>query len=223
MALFLLSQNPATPRMRPTEITSTASTRKISSDNVVTQRKTLPEIKAGVSITYCEVFGSSRRRSIAQVMNYQSGHSGRNYWNLFQILITMPKTTTFQKKLHSLCWRCYCDACWELCFLFNSFEEHQNKVICTPITWFITLSTTKLEFCINSFFMNFGFSAKDGTWQVEAFNWDQNRRKMPIKLCSPFKTNKKKIVKKLVNSELKIGGWHMMNQLDVRLLWNFII
>ena len=79
MALFLLSQNPATPRMRPTEITSTASTRKISSDNVVSQRKTLPEIKAGVSITYCEVFGSSRRRSIAQVMNYQSGHSGRNY------------------------------------------------------------------------------------------------------------------------------------------------
>jgi len=71
--------NPATPRMRPTEITSTASTRKISSDNVVSQRKTLPEIKAGVSITYCEVFGSSRRRSIAQVMNYQSGHSGRNY------------------------------------------------------------------------------------------------------------------------------------------------
>merc|ERR1711971_1063628 len=71
--------NPATPRMRPTEITSTASTRKISSDNVVSQRKTLPEIKAGVSITYCEVFGSSRRRSIAQVVNYQSGHSGRNY------------------------------------------------------------------------------------------------------------------------------------------------
>merc|ERR1711971_608847 len=63
-----------------TSMTSTASNRKISSNNVVgSQRKTLPEIKAGVSITYCEVFGSSRRRSIAQVMNYQSGHSGRNY------------------------------------------------------------------------------------------------------------------------------------------------
>ena len=110
---------------------------KISANNVVgSQRKTLPEIKAGVSITYCEVFGSSRRRSIAQVMNYQSGHSGRNYWNLlFQILITVSKTTTFQKKLHLWCWRCYCDACWELCFWFNSFEEHR---ICMPITGFIT-------------------------------------------------------------------------------------
>ena len=98
LALFLLSQ--ATEK---TSMTSTASNRKISSNNVVgSQRKTLPEIKAGVSITYCEVFGSSRRRSIAQVMNYQSGHSGRNYWNLFHILITMPKTITFQKKLHFL-------------------------------------------------------------------------------------------------------------------------
>lgn len=62
-----------------TSMTSTAS-RKISSNNVVgSQRKTLPEIKAGVTITHCEVFGSSRRRSISQVMNYQSGHSGRNY------------------------------------------------------------------------------------------------------------------------------------------------
>ena len=132
LALFLLSQ--ATEK---TSMTSTASNRKISSNNVVgSQRKTLPEIKAGVSITYCEVFGSSRRRSIAQVMNYQSGHSGRNYWNLlFQILITVSKTTTFQKKLHLWCWRCYCDACWELCFWFNSFEEHR---ICMPITGFIT-------------------------------------------------------------------------------------
>jgi len=74
LALFLLSQ-----ASEITTMTSTAS-RKISSNNVVgSQRKTLPEIKAGVSITYCEVFGSSRRRSIAQVMNYQSGHSGRNY------------------------------------------------------------------------------------------------------------------------------------------------
>ena len=74
LALFLLSQ--------ASEITSMASTasRKISSNNVVgSKRTTLPEIKAGVSITYCEVFGSSRRRSIAQVMNYQSGHSGRYY------------------------------------------------------------------------------------------------------------------------------------------------
>ena len=81
MALFLLSQ-----ASEITSMTSTAS-RKISSNNVVgSQRKTLPEIKAGVTITHCEVFGSSRRRSISQVMNYQSGHSGRNYWNLFQIL-----------------------------------------------------------------------------------------------------------------------------------------
>ena len=81
LALFLLSQ-----ASEITSMTSTAS-RKISSNNVVgSQRKTLPEIKAGVSITYCEVFGSSRRRSIAQVMNYQSGHSGRNYWFFFQFL-----------------------------------------------------------------------------------------------------------------------------------------
>ena len=149
LALFLLSQ--ATEK---TSMTSTASNRKISSNNVVgSQRKTLPEIKAGVSITYCEVFGSSRRRSIAQVMNYQSGHSGRNYWNLFQILITMPKTTTFQKNYTLWCWRCYCDACWELCFWFNSFEEHQNKLICTPIVHHMLI--TNFEFCINTFFMNF--------------------------------------------------------------------
>ena len=131
--------------------------RKISSNNVVgSQRKTLPEIIAGVSITYCEVFGSSCRRSIAKVMNYQSGHSGRNYWNLFQILITMPKTTSFQKKnLHSWCWRSYCDACWELCFWFNSFEEHQNKVICTPITLFITCQSPILNSESTLFFMNF--------------------------------------------------------------------
>ena len=160
LALFLLSQ--ATEK---TSMTSTASNRKISSNNVVgSQRKTLPEIKAGVSITYCEVFGSSRRRSIAQVMNYQSGHSGRNYWNLlFQILITMTKkilskkTTTFRKKLHSWCWRCYCDACWELCFWFNSFEEHQNKVICTPITLFITCQSPILNSESTLFFMNFAF------------------------------------------------------------------
>ena len=45
LALFLLSQ--ATEK---TSMTSTASNRKISSNNVVgSQRKTLPEIKAGVS------------------------------------------------------------------------------------------------------------------------------------------------------------------------------
>ena len=171
LALFLLSQ--ATEK---TSMTSTASNRKISSNNVVgSQRKTLPEIKAGVSITYCEVFGSSRRRSIAQVMNYQSGHSGRNYWNLFQILITMPKTTTFQKKLHSWCWRCYCDACWELCFWFNSFEEHQNKVICTPITWFITLHSVPES--LYSFQFRFWWifvSQNVGLLRFQFFSWKRN-------------------------------------------------
>ena len=102
------------------------SERKFKTQNPI-QRKTLPEIKAGVSITYCEVFGSSRRRSIAQVMNYQSGHSGRNYWNLFQILITMPKTTTFQKKttlmmLAMLLW-CMFENC-----VFDSIHLRSTKI-----------------------------------------------------------------------------------------------
>lgn len=45
----------------------------MNGSNVVAQQRSIEEIKASVSITYCEVFGPSRRRGMAQVMNYHPG------------------------------------------------------------------------------------------------------------------------------------------------------
>jgi len=49
------------------------SRKSMNGSNVVTQQRSIEEIKASVSITYCEVFGPSRRRSVSQVMNYHPG------------------------------------------------------------------------------------------------------------------------------------------------------
>ena len=47
--------------------------RRRLSDQDVQRRKSLEQIKASVCITYCEVFGPSRRRGVSQIMNYSQG------------------------------------------------------------------------------------------------------------------------------------------------------
>ena len=75
MELFLLSQNSRPARAsQKTSMTHTRSqSASIFPSNVVSQRRTLEEIKASIRITYCECFGTNRRRGMAQAMNYQSG------------------------------------------------------------------------------------------------------------------------------------------------------
>ena len=98
--VFLLSQNVSRrsqqpPLVCPIPIT-TSNITDVQQQN--REAKTVEQLKASVSVTYCEVFCSSRRRAMPQIMNYSTG------WRWIYVITKIENIYYIQPLLGCFAW-----------------------------------------------------------------------------------------------------------------------
>ena len=98
--MFLLSQNVSRrsqqpPLVCPIPIT-TSNITDVQQQN--REAKTVEQLKASVSVTYCEVFCSSRRRAMPQIMNYSTG------WRWIYVITKIENIYYIQPLLGCFAW-----------------------------------------------------------------------------------------------------------------------